>query len=287
MNPALFERDSFFVRIFEKMNAIFVRRAKRIFIIIVSIYFLGGLALYFVQDMILFHPKPLPKEHQFSFEQPFEEINIPFGKNNVSIVKFKSFNNRKGIVLFYHGNMENVEHYKKYPAFFLRNQYELWMIDYPGFGKTTGSRSEKIMEKQAVMMYDMALKETGTNSIIIYGKSIGTGVASFVASNRNCRQLILETPYYSIPSLAGHYFPIYPVRFLLKYSFPIHDYLKRVRSPITIIHGTRDEVVPYKQSSMLKQERQNINLVTIEKGRHNNLSEFQLFQTTLDSLLQH
>jgi uncharacterized protein len=274
----------FFLRIFEQMNTGLKRRIRKIIIAIGAIYIIGGIVLYFIQDNILFHPKPLSKEHKFSFEQPFEEINIPFEKDNLNIVKFPT-TNRKGIVLFYHGNMKNVEHYKKYPPLFLRNHYELWMIDYPGFGKTTGRRTEKIMEKQALLMYDIASKEIKSDSVIIYGKSLGTGVASYAAANRPCKQLILETPYYSIPSLAKHYFPVYPVTALIKYSFPVHDYLQKVQASITIFHGTKDEVVPFKHSKWLKEENKNLELITIENGKHNNLSDFDLFQKKIDSLL--
>ncbi|HTM93409.1 MAG TPA: alpha/beta hydrolase, partial [Flavisolibacter sp.] len=78
---------------------------------------------------------------------------------------------------------------------------------------------------------------------------------------------------------------IYPVTLLIKYSFPIHDYLKKVQAPITIFHGTKDEVVPYKHSKRLEEENKNLELITIEKGRHNNLSDFDLFQKKMDSLL--
>lgn len=267
------------------MNEGFIRRVKRIFIALIIIYLVGGIVLYFMQDKILFHPTSFLKNHQFSFDQHFEEINIPFENNNLNIVKFKPAGIRKGIILFYHGNMENVEHYKNYPGFFLRNNYEIWMIDYPGFGKTTGKRTEKIIDEEALLMYDAASKEISRDSIIIYGKSIGTGVAAFVASIRNCSRLILETPYFSMTSLAKHYFPIYPVSWMIKYSFPIHDYLKNVKAPITIFHGTNDEVVPYKHSTWLKQENENIELVTIPNGTHNNLSTFNLFQRKIDSLL--
>jgi pimeloyl-ACP methyl ester carboxylesterase len=159
------------------------------------------------------------------------------------------------------------------------------MIDYPGFGKTTGKRTERIMGKEALLMHDMASKEIKSDSIVIYGKSIGTGVASYVASNRNCRQLILETPYYNIPSLARHYFPIYPVNWMIKYSFRVNNFLKKVKAPITIFHGKKDEVVPYTHSIWLKKENSKIKLFTIENGTHNNLATFNLFQNTIDTLL--
>jgi alpha-beta hydrolase superfamily lysophospholipase len=268
------------------MNAAGKRRIGRILIVLIAIYVTGGIALYFFQDRILFHPKALARDHRFSFDQPFEEINIQVDNSNLNIVKFTPTNKATGIVLFYHGNMENVEHYKNYPPFFTTNGYELWMMDYPGFGKSTGELSEKLIEKEALTVYDLACKRISSDSIIIYGKSIGTGVAAYVAANRNCTQLILETPYYSISSLAEHYFPIYPAGSMIKYSFAVNEYVKKVEAPITIFHGTNDEVVPYKQSTRLKQENQKIKLITIEEGHHNNLSSFKRFKTTLDSLLQ-
>lgn len=269
------------------MNPRWKKRIKRVAIVIIALYLVCGIVLYLIQDKMLFHPKALPKNHRFSFNQPFEELNISFVKDNLSIVKFKPTSVRKGIVLFYHGNMKNVEHYKKYPDFFFRNGFEIWMIDYPGFGKTTGKRSEKIINEQALVMYGLAIKEISSDSIVIYGKSIGTGIASYVAANRTCRQLILETPYYNIPSLAKHYFPFYPVNTMIKYSFPINEYVKQAKVPIRILHGTHDRIIPYKHSKWLKAQNPGIELTTIKKGRHNNLSAFKTFQLTLDSLLKY
>ena len=262
-------------------------RIKRALIVLIIVYCVGALVLYFVQDLILFHPKPLRSNHQFKFEQVFEEINIPYRNHNLNIVKFKTGKRPNGLVLFYHGNMENVEHYKKYPPIFLKYNYEVWMIDYPGFGKTTGKRTEGMMYEQALLMYDMALKQINSDSIVIYGKSIGTGVAAFIAFKKNCRLLILETPYYSIPSLARHYLPVYPMDWMVKYSFPINDYLKKVQSPITIFHGTNDEVIPYTHSKLLKEENKKIEFISIENGKHNDLTNFNQYHTIMDSLLQY
>jgi pimeloyl-ACP methyl ester carboxylesterase len=263
-----------------------MKRAGKIFLALVIIYLITGIELYFAQDLIIFDPTAVSKDYIYSFDQPYEEINLPFNNHNLNIVKFR-VQNRKGIVLFFHGKTENVEHYKKYPSFFVQNNYELWMMDYPGFGKSTGERTEKIIDDEALLMYNLASQEISTDSIVIYGKSLGTGVASYLAANRSCKQLILETPYYSLSSLAKHYAPIYPVNLLIKYSLPTHDYLKKIRAPITIFHGTDDQLIPFKHSKWLKEENNKIKLVVIEKGKHNNLSDFLLYRSTLDSLLQY
>jgi uncharacterized protein len=261
------------------------RKIIKTLLIICIIYVTGGIVLWLTQDLILFHPKPLAADHQYQFEQPFEEINIPVKDRNLHMVKFPAEGNRKGIVLFFHGNRKNVEHYKRYTSFFTSSGFELWMPDYPGFGKTTGARTEKNMYDDAIRIYTMARREFEPSSIIIYGKSMGTGVASFIAAEKPSAALILETPYYSIDALAKHYFPIYPVIPMTKYSFPIHQYLPKVNSPITIFHGTRDEVIPYAQAEKLAKENPSASLVTISGGKHNNLSSFPLFKMKIDSLL--
>ena len=249
------------------------------------LYVLVGIILYFFQDKILFHPVALDRNHHFIFQQHFEELNIPLADGNLSMLKFDTRGQKKGIVLFFHGNRQNVEHYAGYPLLFTKNGYEVWMIDYPGFGKTTGSRTEERMYDDAERMYERAIENTDRGKVIIYGKSLGTGVASYLAAKKEHRNLILETPYYSIESLASHYAPIYPVSLLANYSFPVFLYLKNSKRPITIFHGTDDDIIPYQQSVRLMKECRNVELVTIEAGKHNNLAGFDIFQKKLDSLL--
>ena len=262
------------------------KRLSRWLLAIVLIYLLIGACLYFLQDNFLFHPKALPFDHRFSFSQPFEEMNIPFGKTNLNLVRFMAGVRRKGIVLFFHGNRENVEHYKQYPALFTGDGYEVWMMDYPGFGKTTGPRSESILYEQALVVYRLAAEKVHSDSIIVYGKSIGTGIAAYVAANRTCRQLILETPYYSMTDLARHYFPIYPVGIMIRYAFPVHAYVGQFHKQVTVFHGTDDGVVPYEQSRRLAAIFPFVELVTIEKGKHNDLFNFPVYQQKMKALLR-
>jgi alpha-beta hydrolase superfamily lysophospholipase len=250
------------------------------------IYIAGGIILYFIQDLILFHPAALPKTHSFAFAQPFKEVNIQVQNRNLSIVQFTTNSNKKGIVLYFHGNRQNIERYGKFAPAFTKNGYEVWMMDYPGFGKTTGKRTEQVMYDDAFLVYKTAIKETLPQNIIIYGKSLGTGIAANLALKYKCQQLILETPYYSLPSLAKAKFPIYPTGLLVKYSFPVYRFLPGVNAPVTILHGTSDEVIPYSQAKLLKKENPATNLVTITNGRHNDLAQHNIFQKTLDSLLQ-
>lgn len=240
-----------------------------------------------MQDFIIFRPKKLPADYRYSFKIPFKQIDLAVSdEKNLSIVQFTVPDSLcKGIVLYFHGNRENINHYAHYADLFTQNRYEVWMMDYPGFGKSTGNRSEQVLYDDAHLLYKMALSRMAADSIIIYGKSLGSGIAAQLASTRDCKQLILETPYYSMEKLAGHYFFIYPTGMFMKYSMPTYRYLEYVHAPVTIFHGTRDGVIPFKQSRWLTESKKGIELVTIENGGHNNLSAFALFREKLDSLL--
>jgi hypothetical protein len=116
------------------------KKLWRAFRILLGVYIIGGVVLYFLQDLIIFHPKKLPLNHSFNFNQPFKEINIsPDGQRNLNIVQFLPEKKAKGIVLYFHGNMTNIERYAKVCSLLYKGMItKLWMVDYPGYGKTTG-----------------------------------------------------------------------------------------------------------------------------------------------------
>lgn len=270
-----------------------VRKLQKWIIVIALVYAICGITLYFLQETFLFHPKKLPANHVFRFTIPFKEINLPVNsEKNLSIVQFTVPDSlRKGIVLYFHGNRQNIERYAPFAINFTKNHYEVWMMDYPGFGKSTGKRTEDALYEDALQIYKMARARVSKDSIIIYGKSIGTGIAAQLTSVRDCKRLILETPYYSIDALFRHYAFIYPVSVMTKYHLPTCQYFEKINVPISIFHGTRDEVIPYTNAERLMTvptETPSLakELITIEKGKHNNLNDFPLFHQKLDSLLQ-
>ena len=257
--------------------------------VIVLLYSIIGIALFYLQETFLFHPEKLTTDYTYHFDGPFKELNIPFNETDTMnmIQFFPKDPVRKGVVLYYHGNKENIGRYAKFVTTFTQNGYEVWMEDYPGFGKSVGARTEKKLYDQAMAVHTMAAGKYGKDSIILYGKSFGTGIAAYVASKTNCKQLILETPYYSIPAMFGCYAPIYPTTSMSTYKIPTNEYLKEVNYPITIFHGTSDGVIPYRCASKLKTVLKPTDaFITIEKGTHQNLSEFEVYKKTMDSLLK-
>jgi len=255
---------------------------------VIIVYCSVGIALYYMQEKLMFHPKPLPPGFQFKFNIPFKEVNIPLNTNdNLNVVQFFAQDSiPKGVVLYFHGNRDNVNRYARYAVNFTRHGYEVWITDYPGYGKTTGKLTEENLYMQAKEVYKLARSKFGKDRIIVYGKSLGSGIASYLASKETCRRLILETPYYSIPDLFGNYAPFYPISALSHFKLPTGEYIKELNIPITIFHGTEDWIIPYRCAAKLKQFlKPGDEFITIEKGSHNNLNDFPLFHEKLDSVL--
>ena len=257
--------------------------------IVALIYFLLGIGLYYLQEKFLFHPEALSAEYVYSFTAPFKEVNISVGKNvNLNMVQFFPKDSvRKGVILYFHGNMKNINHYAKAADNFTKNGYEVWMPDYPGFGKTTGELTEKRLYEDAIQVYKLANKIFSADSIIIYGRSLGSGIASQLASIKDCRRMILETPYPSIPDLISAYAPIYPSSFLSKFELPVKQYLQGVIAPVTIFHGDDDNIIPYRIALKLKKVLKPIDeFIAIKGGEHNDLFTFKIVIDKIDSLLK-
>jgi len=264
------------------------RKIYRFTIVFTLIYCSIGIALYHLQERLLFHPKALPQDFQFKFDTPFKEVNIPMNETDtLNLIQFfPSDSVPKGVVIYFHGNKGNVTRFAQYAPNFTKHGYEVWMPDYPTYGKTTGKLTEENMYSQATEVYKLAHSKFSGDSIIVYGKSLGSGVASHIAANHDCARLILETPFYGITDLFSHYAPIFPVSRMSHFKFPVGENLKEVKAPVTIFHGTNDNVIPYNGASKLKKVlKPGDEFITIENGTHNNLNDSPLFHSKLDSLL--
>lgn len=242
--------------------------------ILVIIYCIIGIILYYLQDYILFHPVQVSTKKSYGFDVRHKEVNIPYSTTStINIVQFLANDSiPKGVVLYFHGNKKNISWYAKFAPYFTTHAYEVWMIDYPGFGKSTGPFTEQNLYDWAFTLYKLARAKYEPRNIIIYGKSMGTGIASQLASIRNCRHLILETPYYDMPSIINNYLPIYPVNKMIHYRLPTYKYLQDVTAPVTVFHGTDDWIIPYRNAKRLKPYlKPRDTFLTIKGGSHNDL----------------
>jgi hypothetical protein len=257
--------------------------------VIVLIYCLIGIVIYYGQDRILFHPEPLAANYNYHFPYPYKEVNIPYSQNvTINIIQFTPTQPQpKGVVLYFHGNKKNISWYAKAAPEFTSRGYEVWMIDYPGFGKSTGAFTEQQLYDWSLVFYKLAQGHYQKDSIIIYGKSMGTGIAAQLATKRDCKTLILESPYYSLPSIFNSWLPVYPVNNMIHFKLPTWQYLQEVTNPVVIFHGTDDYTIPYRNAKQLKPFLKPADeFVTVEGGGHNDLTTFPVYKKVLDSLFK-
>ena len=256
-------------------------------IVLFGLYVMIGSALYFFQEKILFLPTTLEQDYKYEFDHNFEELFlVPEEDAVINALHFK-VENPKGVILYFHGNAGDLSRWGKITEYFVEKNYDVLIMDYRTYGKSTGKLSEQAIYSDAQYCYDYLLKQYAETEITLYGRSLGTGIASYLASKNNPKQLILETPYYSILDVAEHRFPMFPVKQLLKYHFPTFEYLPKVKCPITLIHGTEDAVVPYRSAKKLEDLKlKNFNFITVETAGHNNLIEFEVYHTTIESILK-
>ena len=147
--------------------------------------------------------------------------------------------------------------------------------------------SEQGFYDDAEYCYNYLLKSYSEEDILLYGRSLGTGIATYLASKYQPKQLILETPYYSILDVAKYRFPIFPLKALLKYEFPSNEFITTVNCPIMMFHGTDDSIIPYSSAQKLKSvaPENKTKFITIEGGGHNNLISFDLYKDGIKALL--
>jgi len=257
-------------------------------LIILSIYLVISIVLYYVQDYFLFKPEKLPKDFQFYYEnQETEEHNMETRDGAViNGLLFKPKNKSKGVVLYLKGNSKSIKGWGKFAVDFTRHDYSVLMIDYRGFGKSTGKRSQKAIKRDLQEIYNLLKEKTTEDRITVYGRSLGSGFATKLASVNNPRMLILDAPYYSLTKVTGRFMPFMPLSILMKYPLPTYKWLKYVKCPIHIIHGTHDKLIPFKTSVKLSQIQPKITrLYTVIGGGHKNLNNFESYHKMLGEII--
>lgn len=244
-------------------------------------------ALYFFQEKIIFLPTVLEQDYQYEFNYPFEELYLETADDaKLNAIHFKA-KKPKGVILYFHGNAGDLTRWGVVTEFFVEKQYDVLVMDYRTFGKSTGKLNESVFYSDAQLFYNYLKKRYQEKDILVYGRSLGTGIASHLASKNNPRHLVLETPYYSMGDVASYRFPFLPIKKLLKYKFPSYKFIKTVACNITIFHGTDDQVVPYNSAEKLFESapKDLTTFITIPEGNHGNLIDFELYHSQINKIL--
>jgi fermentation-respiration switch protein FrsA (DUF1100 family) len=240
-------------------------------------------AVYFFQEKFIFLPDKLPQDYVYEFDQDFEELFLETSDGaRLNALHFKRENPR-GIVLYFHGNAGDLSRWGAITSVFLEHNYEVLVMDYRTYGKSTGKLSEAALYADAQLFYDKARAYFPEKQIVVYGRSLGTSLATFIASKNNPKKLILETPFFNLKKLVAQKTPYLPVEQLLKYEFPTANFVNDVKCSVTIIHGTDDGVVPiewaWKLFSVIPEEQRFF--VEVKGGKHNDLIRFPAYNLTI------
>jgi len=238
------------------------------------------------QERFIFETEKLPDDFVFQNEYTFEEINYyPDNSTRINALLFRA-SNSKGIVFYNHGNAGSLQRWMEIADDFLQLNYDLLLYDYRQYGKSEGALSEKALYDDALYIYNELKKDYAENNIIVYGRSLGTGIAAHTASVTSPKRLILETPYYSLIYLIKKMHRWIP-KILVKYHFRTDLFLPKVKSPVLIFHGTDDEIVDYEDGLKLKEFfKPGDEFVTIEGGKHSGLRHYDIYREYLEKALR-
>ena len=216
-------------------------------VILVSlVYFFASLGLYIFQRDLLYHPT----ENNYDGDKltvNIQEVKIVTDDNidllawyhNKDINKFKT-------ILFLHGNAGSLENRIHKINHFEDMNINFLLLSWRGFSGNKGKPTEKGLYQDARSAVKWLVKQgVIEENIIIYGESLGTGITTEIAQNKNFAGIILETPFTSMVAAGKSKYPIFPIKLLLKDKYESDKKIKNIKSPVLIMHGEEDQIVPF------------------------------------------
>jgi pimeloyl-ACP methyl ester carboxylesterase len=240
-------------------------------------------ALYFGQERLLFPATPLPADYQFQFDQRFEEIRIPVSGGSLDALLFRQPAPR-GLVFYLHGNRGDLNTWTAGLDFYRRINYDLFILDYRGYGKSTGTiESEEQLHADVRAAWDVVSPRYRDLPIVIFGRSLGTGFAALLARDVHPALLVLVTPFANMAAAAKRRYPLAP-EFLLKYPLRTDAVIGDVTSPVLLVAGTQDRLTPLADSLQLQSlTRAPVELLVVDGAGHVNIHRYPAY---LDGLAE-
>lgn len=177
----------------------------------------------------------------------------------------------RGTLLFLHGNAGNISHRLESLQIFNQLRLSVLIIDYRGYGRSSGAPSEQGLYKDAQAAYRYLVEERGVKpgQLVIFGRSLGGALAAKLAAENKAGALILESSFTSVPDLGARLYPFLPVRLLSRYQYATRAAVQKVGVPVLVVHSREDEIIPYEQGRALYQAAPEPRRLLDLQGSHN------------------
>ena len=246
---------------------------------------------YFYQEYVLFAPNTDPTDlptNRSDRERTGPEFRQgwfhPLDPKPEAEIHYREYRAKDsaGVILFLPGNRGNLQKCRFQPEVFIEAGYDVWTMEYRKYGYSEGLLSEEALLDDAQTMYDIVKEKHKEQAIVVWGRSLGSGMAAYIASKNKPRMLVLETPYYSLVDCVRNSYPFIPEA-LFRYKFPTHNYLDTVACHAHLIHGDADEKIYYGSSKKLEElHGSKVTVHTIEGGKHNLRTDNRIRSTAFD-----
>ena len=251
--------------------------------------------LQYLQEKVVFLPIVLQKDHEFDFEVEFEEYlwNTPF-EGIINVLHFK-IKQPKGVIVYFHGNADNLHRWGKIANEYTNFGYDVLVMDYRGYGKSSGPKNEDYLYSDAQFCFDFAKNLYGEENTIVYGRSLGGSFAVKVAAENYPKTVILEATFYNLQDIVNRWLPkkvTDKVSPTMTYHFLSNENITKIKVPLYHFHGTKDNVVPIKSGKKLfevfekSQPKITKKFIEISGATHDDLINHENFVEELKKILQ-
>jgi uncharacterized protein len=240
--------------------------------------------LWFQQERLLFFPERLPQDHVLAREPDVHEGSIEVPGARLSTLHLR-LPNPHGVMLFLHGNGGNLSGWFINPSLFREANFDLFMLDYRGYGKSTGRiESEAQLHADVRAAWETIAPQYVGKRVVIYGRSLGTALAARLAAELQPDLTVLVSPYRSMAALTAEFYPWVP-QALLRYPLRTEDDVAKIRSPLLLVHGGQDTLIAPRHSHALHRVAPHAQALHVPQAGHNDLQDFEAYVTGLASAL--
>jgi pimeloyl-ACP methyl ester carboxylesterase len=258
-----------------------MKEITAIILMLITIYLLISAYLYLFQRNMIYFP--------VSFDPAFRAQEISIDNSGVKLHGWVLNPGKTKAVIYFGGNSELVTHRSHYFETVFAD-YSVYLVNYRGYGKSAGDPSEVALFSDALAIYDHIHKNQisdTTVSITAYGRSLGSGVAVYLAANRQLEQLILLTPYDSIAEVAQKLYPLFPVRWLIKDRFDSASRAAEITIPVLIASAELDRVIGLQHTLLLRQRFTHARVLyqQIKGAAHNDIIDFPQYRALVEGFI--